>query len=136
MLVICSFLWRIPQPLKHTFLILLLIILPISFFPFSHLFLTCDIGVVGFAVNLVKFLHILITVSFDDTRQADFQKVYFLVLAVNPALQFPFLVSFTNPFRLSRSSSNSLRFLSETRSSDKNRLLFLVCDFRNLGCIA
>ena len=46
---------------------LLLIIIPISFFPFSHLFLTCDIGVVGFAVNLVKFLHILITVSFDDT---------------------------------------------------------------------
>ncbi len=44
-----------------------LIIIPISFFPFSHLFLTCDIGVVGFAVNLVKFLHILITVSFDDT---------------------------------------------------------------------
>ena len=99
LLVICGFLWRIPQPLKHTFLTFLLIIIPISFFPFSHLFLTCDIGVVGFAINLVKFLHILIIVSFDDTRQTNFQKVYFLVFTVNPTLQFPFFRQFRKSFQ-------------------------------------
>ncbi len=53
LLVIYGSLWRILSLFKHAFLILLLIVLSISFLPFSHLFLIRNIGVVGFMVNPV-----------------------------------------------------------------------------------
>ena len=51
-------------------------------------------------VNLVKLLHILITISFDYAGQSDFQNVNLLILAVNPALQFPFLSKSRKSFQI------------------------------------
>ena len=48
----------------------------------GRLFLIRDMGTVGFVVSTVKFLYILIAVSFVN---------YFPILAVNFALQFTFL---------------------------------------------
>lgn len=45
----------------------------------------------GFVINPVKFLHILITVFFGNTGQTDFQNIYLFILMVNLALQFVFL---------------------------------------------
>ena len=95
----CSLLW-IFQPLKHTFFIPSLTVLTIGFLPFSNLFPIICISTVGFVVNAVKLLHILITVSFGDAGQTDFQNVYFLILAVNFALQFAFLGKSRNSFQV------------------------------------
>ena len=44
-------------------------------------------------------MYVLNSIPFDYPRQTDFQKVYFLVLAVNPALQLPFLRQLRKPFQ-------------------------------------
>lgn len=42
------------------------------------------------AVNLVKLLYVLITVSFGNARQSNYQNVNLLILTVNFSLQFAF----------------------------------------------
>lgn len=44
----------------------------IDFFPFSFSLPVSYISTVGFVVNTVKLLHILIAVSFGNARQSDF----------------------------------------------------------------
>lgn len=62
-----------------------------KFFPVISFILIIGISCFGDSKGFVEIMHCLKSMPFDYTRQADFQKVYFLVLAVNPALQFPFL---------------------------------------------
>ena len=100
LLTVCCFLWRILQPFKHTLFILLLTVLAIDFFPFSYLFPIICISTVGIVINTIKHLHIFITISFYNTRQADFQNFDLLILAVNPAFQFPFLCEFWKSFQV------------------------------------
>ena len=66
LLIICCSLWWILQVFKYASLILLVAAFSVSFFPFSNLFPISCIGAMDLAVNLVKLLNILITVSSDN----------------------------------------------------------------------
>lgn len=62
-----------------------------NFFPFGNLFPIIYISTKGFVISPVKLLHVLITVFFGNAGQSGFKNLNFLILAVNPALQFAFL---------------------------------------------
>ena len=62
-------------------------------------------------IGSVKLLHILIAISFGDAGQTDFQNVYFLILAVNLALQLAFLGKSRKPFQVVKLKFPNIAFL-------------------------
>lgn len=70
----------------------------VSVFPFIRFVSIIGISCFRNCKNLVEIMHRLESIPVDYPRQTDFQKVYFLILAVNPALQFPLLRQFHKSF--------------------------------------
>ncbi len=91
------------------------VLFPVLFFPFIHLVPIFGISSFRDRKDFVEIMHRLESISLDYPRQTNFEKVYFLILRSILLCSSPFFVNFANPFRLSRSSSNSLRSLSASK---------------------
>ena len=63
--------------------ILPLTVLAIGFLLFSYLSPIIYVYTMGFVRSTIKLLHVLLTVSFSNTRLSNFQNVNFFLLAVN-----------------------------------------------------